>query len=529
MVARPFTQNPTDLLAGWTPVGAIHHQDDPGNLESEILRLGQASRCSLGALVVDTGRFTGRSPKDRFIVRDARSAATVDWNETNQPMEEAAFQRLHGDMRQYLEDRPLWIRDASLSADPRYRLQVRVISELPWASLFVHYLLREPDPVSDPSSSWTLLHAPGFQADPGRHGCRQANAVVLSLVHRTILICGTAYTGEIKKSLFSVLNILLPLDHQVLPMHCAANVGSQEDTALFFGLSGTGKTSLSADPSRRLIGDDEHGWSSDGIFNLEGGCYAKCLHLDPEQEPNIYAAIRRGALLENVGFLPGTDEVDFRDARRTENTRASYPMTHVPGHEASGRGAPPRHVFLLTCDAFGVLPPLARLNPAQAMYHFVSGYTAKVAGTEAGVAEPQATFSACYGAPFMPLDPLVYARMLGERLEASGAECWLLNTGWSGGGYGRGTRMPLSCSRALVRFVLSGAWHSVPFYTHPLYSLAIPGQCPGVPGRLLDPECGWEDSQAYRKAASDLAQRFTENFTRFEARAGAEISSGALR
>lgn len=520
-------EGPQELLPGWIPARALHYQDEPAELEAQSLRLRQARRSSLGALVVDTGRFCGRSPKDRYIVEDAHTAGRVDWNEINQAIGASCFQKLEQDLRAYLQERELWIRDAALSADPRYRLEVRVISELPWACLFVHHLLRAPETPGGRARGWTLLHAPGFQADPCRHGCRAGQAIAISVERRCILICGTAYTGEIKKSLFSVMNLLLP-QRQVLPMHCAANAGADGDTALFFGLSGTGKTSLSSDPERRLIGDDEHGWSREGIFNLEGGCYAKCLNLDPLQEPGIYAAIQRGALLENVGFVPGSDRVDFRDAGRTENTRASYPLEHIPGVEPSGRGASPKHVFFLTCDAFGVLPPLARLTQAQAMYHFVSGYTAKVAGTETGIGEPQATFSACYGAPFMPLDPLVYARMLGERLRSSSAQCWLLNTGWSGGGCSRGTRMPLSCSRALVRFVLSGAWRSVSFHTHPLYTLAIPGQCPGISGRLLDAASSWEDPQAYRNAALELAGRFRENFARYEARAGSDIAAGAL-
>lgn len=527
MVAGPTHESPRELLPGWTPARALHYQDEPAELEAQTLRLGQARRSSLGALVVDTGRFCGRSPKDRYIVEDACTRQQVDWNEINQSLDTSAFLRLEQDLRDYLQQRELWIRDAALSADPRYRLQVRVISELPWACLFVHHLLRSPEPASEPEQRWTLLHAPGLRADPARHGCRAQQVVAISMERSCILICGTAYTGEIKKSLFSVMNLLLP-QRQVLPMHCAANTGADGDTALFFGLSGTGKTSLSSDPQRRLIGDDEHGWSPEGIFNLEGGCYAKCLNLDPLEEPAIYAAIQKGALLENVGFVPGTDRVDFSDAGRTENTRASYPLEHIPGVEPCGRGASPKHVFFLTCDAFGVLPPLARLTQSQAMYHFVSGYTAKVAGTETGIAEPQAAFSACYGAPFMPLDPLVYARLLGERLRSSSAECWLLNTGWSGGGYGRGTRMPLSCSRALVRFVLSGDWRSVSFHTHPLYSLAIPGHCPGVSGRLLDAVSSWEDPGAYRNAALDLARRFRDNFARYEARAAADIRAGAL-
>ena len=527
MVAGPLHERPQELLPGWTPARALHYQDEPATLEVEALRLGQARRSSLGALAVDTGRFCGRSPKDRYIVRETATRDLVDWNEINQALDPSCFRMLEQDIRAYLQKCELWIRDASLSADPRYSLQVRVISELPWACLFVHHLLREPGAPEGRASGWTLLHAPGFRAEPERHGCRAGQAIAISVERSCILICGTAYTGEIKKSLFSVMNLLLPA-REVLPMHCAANAGDSGDTALFFGLSGTGKTSLSSDPGRRLIGDDEHGWSPEGIFNLEGGCYAKCLNLDPQQEPGIFEAIGRGALLENVGFVPGSDRVDFSDCGRTENTRASYPLKHIPGVEPSARGTHPEHVFFLTCDAFGVLPPLARLTEAQAMYHFLSGYTAKVAGTETGILEPQAVFSTCYGAPFMPLDPLIYARLLGERLRQSAAQCWLLNTGWSGGGYGRGIRMPLSCSRALVRFVLSGAWRSVPFHTHPLYTLAIPGHCPGVCGRLLDAASAWEDPQAYRNAALELARRFRENFARYEARAGDAICAGSL-
>jgi phosphoenolpyruvate carboxykinase (ATP) len=376
---------------------------------------------------------------------------------------------------------------------------------------------------------WTILHAPGCLADPAKDGTRQENFVVLNFTRRMILIGGTAYTGEIKKGIFSVLNYLLPHTRNVLSMHCAANAGSEGDTALFFGLSGTGKTTLSTDPDRDLIGDDEHGWSDDNLFNFEGGCYAKCMNLSAAGEPDIYHAIRKGALVENVGFIPGSHKIDYSSQAITENTRVSYPIDYLTHICRPSVGAIPRHLFFLTCDAYGILPPISRLTPAQAMYHFISGYTAKVAGTEAGIDTPKATFSTCFGAPFLPLPPLRYAQMLGARMQAASTHCWLVNTGWTGGGYGSGKRIALTHTRAMVRAALSGLLDKGPFETDVLFGLQIPTGCPGVPGELWNPARHWTDPQAYQQTARQLAEQFQQHFKPFEASAGQEICAAAPR
>ena len=504
----------------------FHYQQSPGALIEQTLERGEGVVNDSGALTIRTGKFTGRSPRDRYIVRDRTTEDTVDWNDINQPISEDHYSCLYARVIRHLKDAELWVRDAYACSDPSYRLGIRVVTELPWASLFCHNMLLRPSlkALEHFIPDWTVLHAPRCMADPRTDGTRQENFTVINFRTRQILIGGSAYTGEIKKGIFSVLNYLLPLHKGVLGMHCAANVGKNGDTALFFGLSGTGKTTLSTDPSRDLIGDDEHGWGEKGIFNFEGGCYAKCINLSPDREPDIFQAIRHGALVENVGFHKGTNRIDFSDKSITENTRVSYPLDYLPHHAGSSTGAPPRHVFFLSCDAFGVLPPVSRLTYDQAMYQFLSGYTAKIAGTEAGVNEPRATFSACYGAPFLPLAPARYAAMLGEKIRASAAQCWLLNTGWTGGGYPDGERIPLASTRAIITAALSGALDAVPFCQDPAFGLAVPERCPGVLPGLLNPREAWGDRGAYARQAEMLKGMFRDNYERIGAPGGMDVS-----
>jgi len=509
----------------------VYYQLFPARLIDQTLERNEGILSEEQALVIRTGQFTGRSPKDRFIVYDEQTRDSIDWNAINQPMTPAHFERLFSKVTTYLAERELWVRDAYACADPRYRLNIRLLSAHPWASLFCYNMFLRPhnEELAHFMPDWIILHAPGCLADPARDGTRQENFVVLNFTRRVILIGGTAYTGEIKKGVFSVLNYLLPHTRRVLSMHCAANAGPQGDTALFFGLSGTGKTTLSTDPGRNLIGDDEHGWSEDNLFNFEGGCYAKCLNLSATGEPEIYRAIRKGTLVENVAFVAGSRKIDYASQAITENTRVSYPIDYLQHICRPSVGAIPQHLFFLTCDAYGVLPPISRLTPAQAMYHFISGYTAKVAGTEAGIDTPRATFSACFGAPFLPLPPLQYARMLGERMQAASARCWLVNTGWTGGGYGTGKRIALAHTRAMVRAALSGKLDQGGFETDALFGLQTPTGCPGVPGELWSSLRHWPNPQAYRETARQLAVQFQQHFRCFEAGAGPEICAAAPR
>lgn len=509
--------------------GRVHYQTSPGTLIEQTLESGEGTLTDTGALVIRTGRFTGRSPRDRFIVSDTHTAASVDWNGINQPMPQDCFDRLHERMIRHLGDRPVWIRDAYVCDDARYRMSVRVVSEKPWASLFCHNMFLRPaeEDLDDFKPGLTILHAPECFADPLTDGTRQGNFAIIHLRRRIILIGGTAYTGEIKKAVFSVLNYVLPHDHRVLGMHCAANTGPAGDTALFFGLSGTGKTTLSADPQRSLIGDDEHGWGDEGIFNFEGGCYAKCINLCREKEPQIFEAIHQGALLENVRFFEGSGEVNYADSSITENTRVSYPIHFVKNTIRPSRGGAPANIFFLTCDAYGVLPPVARLTPPQAMYQFLSGYTAKVAGTETGVQEPKATFSACYGAPFLPLHPSAYADMLGQKIRTHQVSCWLINTGWTGGAYGTGERISLAHTRSMVRAALSGRLKHTSFRIDPVFGFAVPEACPGVPDSLLAARGTWQDGKAYDRQAHKLAEMFTDNFRKFRGMVSAEVLAAA--
>lgn len=494
-------------------------------LYEHAIRRGEGMLAPGGALVVSTGKYTGRSPNDKYIVREPATAERIWWGAVNRPLPEERFDALYRRICAHLDGRELYVLDCRAGADPQHELRLRVITEHAWHALFARALFLPADParLHDYVPQLTIIHAAGFCCEPEIDGTASEVCIVLHLARGQVLIGGTAYAGEIKKSVFTVLNYLLP-DRGVLPMHCAANVGPAGDVALFFGLSGTGKTTLSADPERSLIGDDEHGWSESGVFNLEGGCYAKVINLSAEAEPQIYAAVHRfGTVLENVVLDPVTREPDFTDDSLTENTRAAYPVEFIPRAVQSGMGGHPRHILFLTADAFGVLPPVARLTPEQAMYHFLLGYTAKVAGTERGVVEPEATFSACFGAPFLPLPPQVYASMLGEKIARHGAQVWLINTGWSGGPYGVGQRMKLALTRAIVRAVLNGTLQEVAVERDPIFGLYVPVACPHVPPEVLNPRQSWSDPQAYDHQARRLARMFAAGFAEFAASVPPEV------
>jgi phosphoenolpyruvate carboxykinase (ATP) len=497
---------------GLRNTGTVHAGLTPAALVEAALRRGEGVLAANGALSTHTGARTGRSPKDRFIVADPSQKDAVWWGPVNRPMEPDVFDRLHHRVLAYFQCRELFVAEGHACADPAYRLPVRVVADKAWHALFACCLLRTGDDVPAPvAAPLTILCASDMHADPAVDGTRTETFVVLHLGRRLVLIGGTGYAGEIKKSVFSVLNYLLP-QQGVFPMHCSANVGPDGRTALFFGLSGTGKTTLSADPRRRLIGDDEHGWSADGIFNVEGGCYAKTIRLSREGEPQIWNAIRFGCVLENVVLDPATRRPDYDDHRFTENTRAAYPLENIDHVEPTSRGEHPRSLLFLTCDAFGVLPPLARLSPEQALYHFISGYTAKVAGTEAGVTEPEATFSTCFAAPFLPLHPARYAELLYQRLREHGSAVWLVNTGWSGGPYGVGRRMPLAYTRTLVHAALDGSLDNATVVADPVFGVRVPTACPGLPSALLQPRGTWPDPAAYDARARQLAALFAANF-----------------
>ncbi len=490
---------------------------DPGRVWSNLpaaalvehaVRRGEGDLTTLGAFAALTGARTGRSPKDKFTVRDELTGPRVDWS-ANKPMDPDRFARLVALARAYLQNRELFVFDGYAAAHPAHRLPLRVVTERAWHSLFARCLFLRPgaDELTGFAPEWTILHAAGLKFDPAADGTNSDAVVTLDFTRKLVLVAGTHYAGEIKKAIFTVMNFVLP-ETGVLSMHCSANVGAGGDVALFFGLSGTGKTTLSADPDRQLIGDDEHGWGDDGVFNIEGGCYAKTIKLSKAGEPQIYDAIRFGCVLENVPVDPVSRVPDFDSQKYTENTRAAYPVDFIPNCELSGRGGHPRNVFFLTCDAFGVLPPLARLTPKQAMDYFLCGYTAKVAGTEAGVTEPTPEFSTCFAKPFLPLPPRRYAEMLGAKLATHAAPVWLVNTGWTGGPYGVGTRMSLAHTRALLKAALTGALADVPFVTEPAFGLAVPAHCPGVPDRVLQPRQAWADAAAYDRQAAALAERF---------------------
>jgi phosphoenolpyruvate carboxykinase (ATP) len=486
-------------------------------LYEHALARGEGELAAEGPIVCRTGAHTGRSPNDKFVVREPSSEAHIAWGKVNKAIDPAQFEALKRDMLAHLSTRPLYIQDLYAGADPSYRLPVRFIHELAWQNLFVRNLFIVP-PAADLAGftpQFTVVTAPSFHADPARHGTRSEVAIVVNLGTREVLIAGTSYAGENKKSIFTVLNYLLPL-RGVLSMHCSANIGPDGDTALFFGLSGTGKTTLSSDPARGLIGDDEHGWSDEGVFNFEGGCYAKMIRLSEDAEPQIYATTRRfGTVLENVVLDPETRTLNLDDGSLTENTRGAYPIEFIDNAVPTGRGGHPENIVMLTADAFGVLPPIARLSPEGAMYHFLSGYTAKVAGTEKGVKDPSATFSTCFGAPFLPLSPSVYARGLGERIARYRSRVWLVNTGWTGGPFGVGQRMKIAYTRAMITAALSGQLDAVGYRRHPVFNLDMPTSCPDVPAEVLDPGSTWADGAAYDAQAQKLARMFIDNFTAF--------------
>ena len=506
----------------------IHYHLTPAELVEIAISKGEGQLADSGALAVDTGEFTGRSPKDRFIVADELTEDAVWWGDINIRFDSDKFDSLYSKVVEYLSQREIYVRDAFACADPEYKLGIRVITETAFQNLFAHNLFLRPEAAqASDQPEWTILAAPGFKADPATDGTRQGNFAILNFTKKIILIGGTAYTGEIKKGIFSVLNFLLPHQHKVLSMHCSANVGRDGDTAIFFGLSGTGKTTLSADPERALIGDDEHGWSNSSVFNFEGGCYAKCVDLTPEKEPQIFNAIKFGALLENINYLEGSRQVDFSNIEKTENTRVAYPIHHIENALEPSIAEIPKNIFFLTADAFGVLPPISKLSAGQAMYHFISGYTAKVAGTEAGITEPQTTFSACFGKAFLPLHPTAYAELLGKKMKENAVNVWMINTGWTGGSYGTGTRMKLSYTRAMISAALKGDLDLVDYYEHPVFGLMMPLSCPDVPSEVLNPRNTWEDKQAYDQKSADLAQAFVKNFNQFAASASAEILNAA--
>ena len=504
-------------------VGEAHWQLSPAALVEAAIQQKEGALSQEGALVCDTGKFTGRSPRDKFIVQDDDTRDTIWWGPINNPLVPEQFDALYQKITRFLKGKKVYIRDAYANALPTYRLPIRVVNTVAWHNLFCHNLFLRPsqEALSYFIPEFTLINVPEFQAEPTLDGTHHPNFTIINFSKRIILIGGTGYAGEMKKSIFTVLNYLLPQNHQVFPMHCAANVGPQGDTAIFFGLSGTGKTTLSTDPKRRLIGDDEHGWYDQGIFNFEGGCYAKTIDLSPEKEPQIFHAIKFGTILENMRFLVGTREVDYANATVTENTRSAYPIEHIPNAVTPSVGGIPQHIFFLTCDAQGILPPIAKLSKGQAMYHFIAGYTAKVAGTEVGVTAPQVVFSACFGTAFLPLHPTQYATMLGQKMEAHAVSVWLVNTGWVKGPYGVGERVQLDHTRAMIDAALSGALDRTAYTEHPIFGIAMPTTCPGVPAALLNLSSSWQNA-----AAHALAQAFADNFKQYEDFANQEIRSG---
>lgn len=510
----------------------VHYQLPAAALHKETLEKGMGKEASSGALAVNTGEFTGRSPKDRFIVKDAITRDKVWWGNINIPFPADRFDALYNKVTNYLSEKEIYVRDSYACADPKYRLNIRVINEYPWSNMFAYNMFLRPTETElngfDPE--WLIVNAPGFMADPEVDGTRQHNFAILNFTKKIALIGGTGYTGEIKKGIFSALNFILPVDKNTMPMHCSANVGENGETAIFFGLSGTGKTTLSADPERKLIGDDEHGWTAENtVFNFEGGCYAKVINLSKENEPDIYNAIRPGAILENV-VMDAEGEVEYADTSITQNTRVSYPIYHIDNIQEPSIGHNPRNIFFLTADAFGVLPPISKLTPGQAAYHFISGYTAKVAGTEEGVNEPTPSFSACFGAPFMPLHPTKYAEMLSGKMQEAGVNVWLVNTGWTGGPYGVGSRMKLKYTRAMITAAMDGSLEEANkgnYHIHSVFGVQQPRICPNVPTGVLSPRATWNNDDGYYKTAHKLASSFKSNFKQFEEFASEDIMAGA--
>ena len=518
------------LKCGFSDELMMHYQMLPEELIQQTTDRKQGSLSDTGALVINTGEFTGRSPDDRFFVRDSITENAVNWNKFNIAIDEKYFHNLKEKMLHFFnEQEEIWVRDCFACAHEAYRTNIRVVNEKPWSNLFACNMFLRPSvaELDDFEPEWTIIQAENFKADPSLDGTRSHNFTVVSFSEKTILIGGSGYTGEIKKGIFSVLNFVLPHDEGVLSMHCSANMGKDGDTAIFFGLSGTGKTTLSADPERFLIGDDEHGWNKDSVFNFEGGCYAKTISLSAENEPEIFAAIRYGALVENTPFIKGTNQIDYSSAEITENTRVSYPLYFIKNSIDPAIGPAPKNIFFLTCDAAGILPPISKLSPGQAMYQFISGYTAKVAGTEAGVTEPKSTFSACFGAPFMPLHPGFYAELLGKKLKEHDVKVWLINTGWSGGPYGTGQRIKLKYTRAMIAAALHNELDNVAYEPHPVFGFMIPATCPNVPAEMLQPRNTWDDKNSYDEKAQNLARLFISNFEKYADGVSEEILKAA--
>ena len=504
----------------------VHYQLSPDELVTQTIARKEGILNNTGALVISTGEFTGRSPRDKFIVKDSITANNIHWNNFNLPIEEKHFDVVYEKMMKHLSSKDVWVRDNFACADPSYRIKIRVINENPWSNLFAYNMFIRPneEELEDFNPEWHIIQAPSFKADPTTDGTRQHNFAMVSFAKKTILIGGTGYTGEMKKGIFTILNYILPQEKNVLSMHCSANIGKNGDTAIFFGLSGTGKTTLSADPNRSLIGDDEHGWTDHNVFNFEGGCYAKTIDLTETKEPEIFHAIKSGALVENVTFFEGTNQIDFSSSKITENTRVSYPLSFISNAIEPSIGHTPKNIFFLTADAYGILPPISKLSPGQAMYQFISGYTAKVAGTEAGVLEPKSTFSACFGAPFMPLHPGKYAAMLGAKMKEHNVNVWLINTGWTSGPYGKGHRMNLAHTRAMITAALDGSLQHVAYETIPVFGLSIPTSCPNVPSEILHTRNTWADKNSYDIKAKQLAREFIMNFEKYVSEVDKEIA-----
>lgn len=524
-MSNVYLQTPDLGYLNLNSENAYYQLQVPELIEKAILN-DEGTLTDTGALAIDTGKFTGRSPKDRFIVCDSVTADAVWWGDINIKFTEENFDRLYLKVTSYLKDKQIFVRDAYACANDSFKMGIRVVTEKAFQNLFAHNMfLRDEVTEERGNPEWTIIAASGFLADPHLDGTRQSNFTILNFRKKIILIGGSAYTGEIKKGIFSVLNFILPHQYNTLSMHCSANVGKDGDTAIFFGLSGTGKTTLSADPERGLVGDDEHGWDEKSVFNFEGGCYAKCVDLTKDKEPQIYNAIRYGALLENTCYFPGTRKVDFTNISKTENTRVAYPIDFIDNAILPSVSGLPKNIFFLTADAFGVLPPISKLDTGQAMFHFISGYTAKVAGTETGITEPQLTFSACFGKAFLPLSPTKYAELLGKKLEENNVNVWLVNTGWSGGPYGIGNRMKLSYTRAMISAALNGELNDVDYTKHPVFGLEMPNSCTNVPSEILDPRKTWVDRNNYDRSANELAAAFIENFKQFEGDASEQIKS----
>lgn len=530
MKSESPTQSKIELSKYGIEGSTVKYNLSQEELQKITIKKGMGRETSNGTLAINTGKFTGRSPQDRFLVKDDYTADKIWWGKINKPLSSENFDRLHKEVVKYMSGKELYVRDAYVCSYPEYQLNVRTVTEYPWSNYFIHnmFLRMNEDQLENFDEDWLVLCAPGYSCpDPKGYGIRQGNFSILDFTKKIALVGGSAYTGEMKKGIFTALNLILPIDKDVLPMHCSANVGDDGDTAIFFGLSGTGKTTLSADPDRKLIGDDEHGWTRDNIiFNFEGGCYAKAIDLTEEKEPDIFRAIKPGALLENIVFKEGTGQVDFFDSSITQNTRVSYPIYHIDNIQHPSYAKNPKNIFFLTCDAFGVLPPVSKLTPGQAAYHFISGYTAKVAGTEAGVTEPIPSFSACFGAPFMPLHPTAYAEMLSEKMQEAGVNVWLINTGWSGGPYGVGSRIKLKYTRAMITAILRGEIDHVEYEQHPIFGLFMPKYVPGVPTEILDPMNTWLQKGIYISKSITLAHYFHLNFEKFASQASEKIIEG---